>query len=163
MTVGDAIDRPDLVDDSVGKCRGDHMEVADAGLGDPDVSARSVDVGRQLTGDPGEDRVEGEGQREGERDAAHRREEPDPVPRQVAAGQEEGGAHPRNTSAGSSLATDRAGISAARRAMRRLLASTIAAAAGSMATRNCGRHAMSAAPAARASPIPDERPRRRPR
>jgi hypothetical protein len=122
------------------------MQVADAGLGDPDVRPSAVDVGGQLVGDPGVDRVEREREGQGQGDAADGGEETDPVPAQVSAGEKEGRAHPRKTSAGSRLATNRAGIRAAASAMTMLAASTAPIAAGSMSTRNCGRQAIIAAP-----------------
>ena len=102
------------------------MEVAHARLGDPDVGAGTVDVRRQLVGDAGVDRVERERERQGQRDAADRGDEAEPVPGQVAPGEEERRAHPRKTSAGSRRATDRAGMSAASSAISRLLARTTA-------------------------------------
>ena len=55
------------------------------GLGDPDVGAGAVDVGRQLVRDAGVDRVEGEGERQREGNAPDGDDEPDPVAGQVAA------------------------------------------------------------------------------
>lgn len=53
------------------------MQVADARLRHPDFGAGVVDMACELSGDAGDDRIQGNDQREGEGDAADRGHEAD--------------------------------------------------------------------------------------